>query len=242
MLNRFNSKINISRGGETMKKLGLVLALVFMVGGAAIAADVSYDVYQGWNLIAAPIVPLDPDPVNVLNGLTIMNRIQRFDAASGGDVLYARGAESDFGSILLGDGYWLYVDSEAGATVTYSGVEDGVPTNGVKTDMWLSLPGVQGDETTQGGWHLIGHPYNHETPVGVDGANITFTDGTTVKTWKQAVDDGWVDGYMYGFEGGEFSVGYTRFAEQSTLLPFHGYWLYTYKGNIAMIIDGNVEP
>lgn len=220
-----------------MKILSVTFALICTLTGFAFASSVTYDVYQGWNNIAIPLVPFDPTPANAFSGITLMNNITRFDAVSGSNFALTAYTESDFGNILLGDGYQLSQSQDG--SVTINGIADGVPNpDGVMTDMCISLPGVNDGN---GGWHLIGNPYNHEVPVGDSGANIMFTDGISFKTWEEAAtgSDPWVSSVMNGFDNsGDLDTSYSAYCSSHSLLPFHGYWLSTYKSNLFMIISG----
>jgi len=230
--------MRLSKGGEMMKTLGLVLALLCIASGFAVAETATFDVFAGWNQVAAPLVPFDPAPAAVFNGVSIDGAITRLEATVGSNITFDATDPGMFGNILLGDGYQLYVTADK--QVTYEGVADGLPSGGVPTDMWISLPGVQ--EGTPGGWHLIGQPYAHDTPVGTDGANIQFTDGTVTLTWKAAAAAGWVDPYMFFMEGGSnLSCSYQDDADVQYLMANHGYFIFTKKGNIAMIIDGQAK-
>jgi len=225
-----------------MKTLGLVLALVIVASGACVAANVTYDIFDGWNLVCAPLVPFNPDPNDVFDGAPygVDGLLTRFDAPSSGNITYDSLDPQAFGNILLGDGYWLY--SYGGGTIDFDGVPDGVPDgSGNMTDMWISLPGNQLDGQDAGGWHLIGHPFNHDTPVddgSGTGANIYFTDGTTLKNWSEAAAAGWVADAMITYDNvaGNLNVQFDGLGDDDTLRPAHGYWLFTYKDNLAMII------
>jgi len=223
-----------------MKTLGLVLALVFAVAGATVAATATFDVLTDWNCVSAPLVPFNPDPLSVFAGINIVNTLSRFDAPSQTGVPYDDLDPAPFGNILLGDGYWLL--SDGAYTVSYSGVPDGVPdASNNMTDMWISLPGYQLDGQDVGGWHLIGHPFNHETAVDLGsftGDNLFLTDGTTLKTWGQAASAGWCEAVMSGFDA-SIQTGYTvgfDLADDDHLRPGKGYWFLTYKDNLALII------
>ena len=234
----------IMKGGETMKTLVLVLALTAVVGGACVAETASFDVYAGWNNVALPIVPFNPDPEAVFANAPqgIDGLLTRWDPSSGG-ITYDALDPDAFGKCLLGDGYWLQCWS--GATISFDGVPDGVPDNaGNKTDMWISLPGNQ--NTNSGAWHHIGHPFNHDTPVddgsGV-GTNILFTDGTVMLNWATASAPpyNWVDTYMTGWNpaSGGFYVQFDGLGDDDHLRVGNGYWIKTYKANLAMIILAN---
>ena len=228
-----------------MKTLGLVLALMVVVSGASMAATATYDIYQGWNLLAAPLAPFNPDPLSVFAGAPdgLDYLLYRFDP-SGGYVTYDALDPSTFGNCLLGDGYSLNVYASTG-TISYQGFPDGLPdAQGVKTDMWISLPGSQTDGLDAGGWQLIGHPFDHNTVVDSGtgtGDKIFFTDGTTLKNWSEAVAATWVDGKMSGNDAvsGSFNVQYDGLGDTDTLQAGRGYWIATYKDNLAMIVPAN---
>ncbi|MGI6294962.1 MAG: hypothetical protein ACOX3G_02645 [Armatimonadota bacterium] len=225
-----------------MRTLLLVLAMTVVVAGASLAATATIDVYEGWNLIAAPLVPFDPDPQSVLSGAADGiedGLLSRVDPIWGG-IEYDPWDDA-FGNILLGDGYWLYAFTN-GQTLTYNGVEDGVPdTTGKKTDMWISLPGLGED----GAWHIVGYPF--ATDSAVDSGNgegdiIKFTDGTDVKTWGEAVDAGWVDATMYGQSAyGGFDVTMDGWGTDDSLRAGNAYQFLTFVPNIAMIIPAPAD-
>jgi len=233
------SKTNVlRRGGEKMKVFGLVLAMVVLAGGIAVADTVSYDVYAGWNLISAPLVPFNPDPASVFAGAPdgLDYRLYGNDPAAGGTV-YDSLDPGAFGNVLLGDGYWLNQDSTG--TISFDGVADGVPDSSSNlTDMWISLPGAG---SGAGGWHLIGCPYNHDIATddgSSTGANVLFTNGSVVKNWSDAVAASWVSDVMIGNNnpGGGFNVQYDGLGDDDSLRAGKGYWVRTYVDNIAMIL------
>lgn len=223
-----------------MKTFVLVLALMVVAAGVSVAATATIDVYPGWNRIAAPLVPFDPDPMSVLGGAVdgLDSLLMRYNYAEGGVVTYDELNPERFRGILLGDGLQLFVTQAQ--TLTYEGVEDGVPdAQGVKTDMWISLPG-SGAGT--GGIHMVGHPFGHDTAVDDgtgEGTNILFTNGTDVKTWGEANAEGWVAGEFAGFSpsvGGGFYVQYDGLGYTDVLAAGNAYLVTTYVDNLAMII------
>ncbi|MCX8053141.1 MAG: hypothetical protein N3B12_04985 [Armatimonadetes bacterium] len=222
-----------------MKTFGLVLALLVMGSAVCMAASVTIDLYTPWNYIACPLVPFDPNPESVFAGVDVYYNLFRYDAATGSEFFYD--GVGPFGNILLGEGYYLLNVGNV-PSISYSGVPDGVPdSSGNMTDMWISLPGVQGDEGG-GGWHLIGHPFNHDTPTngpGGSGDNIWFTDGTTLKTWDEAVIAGWVSETMMYFDGvsqTSLTMTYQGWGNDDTLRAKYAYWVETKKDNLALII------
>ncbi|NLN76902.1 MAG: hypothetical protein GX139_11430 [Armatimonadetes bacterium] len=225
-----------------MRTLLLVLAMTVVVAGASVAATATIDIYEGWNLIAAPLVPFDADPLSVFAGAAegIDGLLSRMDPLWGG-VAYDSFDPEFFGNILLGDGYWLLAYTD-GQTLTYDGVENGVPDGtGAKTDMWISLPGAG----SEGGWHFIGNPFAQDVAVdsgaGV-GDNIFFTDGTDLKNWNDAVAADWVDSTMYGEASyGGFGVTYDGFGEDDSLRAGKAYQFLTFVPNIAMIVPAPAD-
>lgn len=247
MITRFTSKSELLRGGEKMKKTwGFVLALLVVCCGAIQADTGTIDVYEGWNYIACPLVPFDPTPYQVLGGETgpllddlLLGRLNRYDAVTGGTPTYI--TDETFGNMLLGDGYQLLATPNT--AVTYEGVADGVPSGGVMTDMWISLPGFK--EPTgnldAGGWHLIGNPFQHDVPtyhiVGEAAVwRVWFTDGIEMKNWFDAVDAFWVSDTFLGYSNGLSSQVTFLDPDNYTLKTARGYWIETKRDNLAMII------
>lgn len=244
---KLNSISKLLKGGEMMKTLILVCALLFVVGGACVADTATIDVYEGWNLITAPLVPFAPNPLDVFAGCpnALSGNLSRWDPTYGG-VPYSEDEPETFGNILLGDGYWLMCYSGPTA-MQYEGVADGVPemTLSGRTDMWLSLPGNSVDNS--GAWHLLGHPFAHATPVNETddwtGKNILFTDGQSLLTWSEAVAAVWVSSQMDAWDagGGGRSIRYDGDGDFDYLSSGQGFWLMTFEPNLAMIILADPE-
>jgi len=246
---KLNSISKSLKGGETMKTLGLVLALMLVIAGGVMADTVSFDTYSGWNLICAPQVPITPDGASVFANFDLVytTSLMRFDSPKQSMIAYDPWSDpvgGDFGKVLLGDGYWVKDDAKH---ISFEAVPDGVPDSaGNKTDMWISLPGAgKGD----GGWNLIGQPFNHDTAISktvdVDGNpqgdNIFVTDGNSLLTLKAASDLGWLDGAFQYYDGAlqsMLSSGYF-YNDDDHLRATHGYWVRTFKDNLALIIPAN---
>lgn len=240
MTKRFSSKATNRKGGEMMKTLICALCLL-MIAGGAFAATGTIQLYQDWNWFALPIVPLDPSPANLLQvgGVTLPldGNLEGLDPITQGGTGYYDWDPSIFGNLLLGEGYSLNCQGYS-ATIQYEGLANGVPgTDGVKTDMWISLPGYDSDGNgvcDSGGWHWIGNPYAQNCPA----ANIMFTDGSAMKTWQEAFDLGWVTDQFLGLDGPTQSGtsvdinGWFGTDFEAT----HCYRFYTLVPNLAMII------
>jgi hypothetical protein len=252
-----------------MKTLGLVLAMVALVGGSCLASSTvtaSFSVNtSGYALIALPQVPVDPavggtqasnqngDPNGVFGQIKTSSGFTLQTWTGGGYSTWGIHSTT-FGGMLLGAGYWVSGSAlPSSGVVSYAALPDGVPdmdSNGnavldsvgypVQTDMYISLPGLG---LGTGGWIMIGHPFNHVTAINpsgsqLDGSRILFTDGTTTLGWKAAVTAGWVGSTLQKWTGGGYSnTGYNH-GQTNTLTPGSGYWIQTYKDNLAMIIPG----
>jgi hypothetical protein len=251
-----------------MRTLGLVLALVALVGGACLAAPTTtatITVTPGvWNLIALPNVPIDPaiggnqpgqDANGVFGAFNTKSgfNMQEWVTSSGAYITYAwQTASVKFGNLLLGAGYWVGGSALTG-NVSYTALPDGVPdldSNSnpvldsagypVCTDMYISLPG----QASGGGWQLIGHPFNHTTAMNPsssqkDGSRILFTDGTNVYGWQAANGQGWVTSTVSRWNATTQSYTSIGYARPiNTFSPGLGYWVNTSVSNLAMIIPG----
>ncbi|MHB9036839.1 MAG: right-handed parallel beta-helix repeat-containing protein [Armatimonadota bacterium] len=209
----------------------------------------SYPVFAGWNYIATPLAPFNSDPLDLLSATA-----EQLDSALSGwnspvqSYLqwnaWEEPAGSSFGGMLLGDGYQYYV--QTAYNIAYNGFPDALPAGYSKTDVVISLPGNQ-SSSVNGGWHMIGTPFNHDIPV--DSGNNTgdlvyLTNGATVKTWGDAVNAGWCQSDFQGFDGstqGGISITYDGFGDDTYLRAGRGYWFYTAKDNLALIIPADAN-
>ena len=242
-----------------MRTFYLMLALMVLLAGAAAADVAQIDVYTGYNRISAPLVPFDPKPSwapdwalpgvfgNDLD-VDFTDQLTRYDAPMGNTLIYDfSSVPGAFGYILLGDGFTLY-HGGGQVQVNYDGVPDGVPDGlGNMTDMWISLPGLQGPEGDTGGWHLIGQPYAHSTDFNEaeyswDGLNIKITDGTILLPLIDASFPPyeWIDlpfVWLDGATQNSQTVGYrSYFDNDDCLRPGLGYLVHTNKDNLALIL------
>jgi hypothetical protein len=243
MISNFASKMRLSSGGKKMRTLGIVVGLVALACAGSFAATATIDIYGGWQSIAVPIVPLDPVPSHVLAPLDWDNSnatLSRWDPLAPGFVTYSYnygdGVDPVFGGMLLGDGYMVYPDYFTGA-ITVTGLESGVPatTGGAKTDMWISLPKI--------GWAMIGNPYAQDFDIDQDlGTPMSFTDGTTVKGWPDAVAAGWVAEIALRYDAvlQRWVTAGINYNEEWGWKKSAGYILDVKQDNLAMIITAPV--
>jgi hypothetical protein len=200
----------------------------------------------GWNLESIPVAPAADsdgdewsvkawDAYQVLGPLhdpgDVDGRMYRWENCSGGlyiwDMWSEVGSHGPFGGLIPGDGAWLYLDSDW--AVSYSGKNSTL-------DQWIGI--------CASGWAMIGHPKNHNTYL----ADVQVHDGGAVYSMYDAVlTNGWIDcaGYWWDNQSqGLMDVGIPDcWGSTDTLLPWHGYWMLAYQGDLALIVpEAPVAP
>lgn len=169
-------------------------------------------------------------------------RLTRWDASSqsiaGWDSSSPQ-AMAYFGSLLLGDGYWLYVDPAATLPIAYSGIAEND-----SIDMFISLPKT--------GWTLIGYPYSTPTPISdypcfsgtpYQWENVKVTDGLTTKSLYDASQygAGWVSSTAIWWDSPHKSSRDLGVAEDmafsESMIAWHGYWVKSFRDNLGLILD-----
>ncbi len=216
----------------------LVIQTGFLSASAGVETVTSPPVVKtGWNLIALPAIPTQPDPVSVLDEYTppdgsgIDGRMFRYNAATQSLVPYDAWLPELFGNALLTDGYWLLVPGGSAEQFAFEGI-----TDNNTTDMWISLP--------KAGWALIGHPFSYS----VDWLTVQVTDGTKTISMEAAAkteDPAWLQsiGFWWNSElQGLRTLGLPGdpdWPESEALTPWHGYWIMTYKDNLALIVPAS---
>jgi len=205
----------------------MAAALVAVTAAGAMAAPVTANipVTQGWNLVACPAVPLNPDPASVFAGyLEGLIRWDPLKSGGAGYVFYDEFAPEEFGNILLGDGYWLRKNTPGSGTVSYSGAD-------VSGDHWISLP--------KAGWSLVGYP--NMTPTSKAYEALLVTNGIETKSMADAVAAGWIAGTcLTWINGGYVFVGLPyEFPPLESIEAGKGYWFRTFQDNLALIIPGS---
>ena len=238
----------LRKGGETMR-----LVLVFVLVGiltASIACAVTYSevLYPhpngttGVNWIALRGVPFNPDPIDIFGSVDLIDGfLSRLDPITANTETYFsfQEPEGPFGNMLLGEGYWVNVGDGIQHTINYEGAPDGLKdSNGVMTDMWISLPGRSGHN---GGFHWVGFPFNHN----VLWSDVLVTDGKETIPVMVAVDRGWLDGlwaYVDAPTQNTLNVDPDGIYGSDMLEPGRMYRVFTRKSNLALIIPaGEVE-
>ena len=224
-----------------MRIIGLVLVLALVLGGACFATTSTKTLFVGWNLVSTPIAQY---PDNATVAITFANILTQWTGGrncvygmnpAAGQYVYNPLSPGSFAPIQLGDAFMVRV-ANTGTTVTYTGFPSGLSDGlgGPETDMWISLPG----NGASGAWHYVGQPFDHDTKC----VDISFTDGTTVKSWVDASATGagktpWVSKTMTGqVVAGGFTVGPGLGVADDRLRAGLGYQMKTLVPNIAMIV------
>jgi hypothetical protein len=112
-----------------------------------------------------------------------------------------------------GHGYWVYVMTE-GITVD---------VEGTRIDFDYKVP------LGKAGWHMISTP-----TVNVYWGYCKFTDGTTTKTYTEAIEAGWIAPYIFRWDPATNS--YTSYGASGVIEPWVGYWIRTYENDLTLIL------
>ncbi|HUV04008.1 MAG TPA: hypothetical protein VMX94_02755 [Armatimonadota bacterium] len=205
---------------------------------------------SGWNLFALPAFPTEPAPAGVFDELGSdpglrTGAMVRWDACAQELIFFTRPFADDFGDLLPGSGYWIKLKRGDPTTVSFAGI-----TDQDSTDMWISLP--------RAGWTLIGHPYSYPSPDQEPGEpfyvgeaypwqSVSVTDGIETKTLLDASQyrAHWMSSNAYSFDSlsqGMVTIGLPDDCPMcDSLVAWHGYWVRTYKDNLALIMEAK-EP
>lgn len=212
-------------------KLGVLLlvcaALVGLaVSASAIVTSIGGPLYNGWNLLAVPGVPINPAPTSVFpTGLRVDGYLYRWDAATQSQIMYDEWSPDVFGNMLLGEGYWLSVDTTVATSYSCSGLND---TDIM--DIWISLP--------KSGFTMIGNPFSYNFPW----ANAKVTDGNvTVSMEVAAKTNNWLQSIAWGWDSptqSQFDMGIPAdWPTEDFLRAGNGYWVVSYQDKLALILE-----
>jgi len=184
------------------------------VSGMALAVE-PYRIADGWNMIAVPLAPLDPeasavfaDQIAAGNGLT--GAMHRYEPGAGYETYpYA------FTEMELGRGYWLYLSAAVNNTAYGSKSWD--PVNVPLHD----------------GWNLIGHVSTNS--INWFGA-VQVTDGGTTLGIEAAHAAGWLDKTGYYYEDGYKALGEQYVADDYKLRQWRAYWVVAMRPGLELVI------
>jgi len=211
----------------------------FSVRGVPIGKEVGGS-FVGMNPVGDPLTIFGADVFWHIDG----GKITRLDPTTNNIIGWyddTTGHDTNFGNLLLGEGYMVTVDDGTGYSINYAGIPDGVPdAGGVKTDMWISLPWNDGGA----GMVWVGMPFNHEVdithdftyPMGdpnylLNTDKVWVTDGTqTVTLYDATFMLGWL---MQGWSSQDNVTGNIRTinvdgsGDETSLLPGRMYQVVT---------------
>ena len=202
-------------------------------------ADAGTAITAGWNLMAVPDAPAGTsdgdqysskpwEPYMVLTPSKdpgeLDGRMYRWENCVGGiyvwDMWSEVGANGPFAGLLVGDGYWLSLDTDW--AVSYSSKKSAL-------DQWIGICAP--------GWMIIGHPKDHATPLD----QVKIHDGGAVYTMADAIlTNAWIDCVGYWWDNaaqGLVDVGIPDcWTSTNDLLPWHGYWIQAFRGDLAFVV------
>ena len=215
--------------------LGLLIAVAVPAFSAieSVSSDNpgSQPINPGWNLIALPAIPTSPAVADVLDECPDalgIGYIYRWDTVAQGIKVYDMYNVEDFGNMLITEGYWLQITGNDSSVISYEGI-----TDNDDTDMWISLPKT--------GWTIIGCPFSYN----VDWNAVEITDGTATVPLSTARNNSWLYTICYWWDsqaGGLQQIGLDDdWVGDSTMRPWHGYWIQSLKDNLALIVEAVEE-
>lgn len=211
----------------------------------------------GYNLFALPAIPLWDGvsgrapgyPPSVLDeydripkraGLDF-RKLSRWDSAKQQYVIFDEHRPASFGNLSVGDGYAINLIMRDSSRVSFNGISENDTA-----DMWISLP--------KAGWTLIGYPHSYPSPDPYPGppyyvgtpyywADVKVTDGIETKSLRDASQYGanWLSSVALWYDntsGREVTLGLPDDnPDEQSLIGWHGYWVRTYKDDLALIFE-----
>jgi hypothetical protein len=168
----------------------------------------------GWNLLSLPVWPRDPQADDTLDelvwaGMTLEGNLVRH-ASNGAFETYP----DDFEVLEPGRGYWLYLDSP---------VQEVISGQRVVGDATIPLNNT---------WTVVGYPYLEPQSW----ANCRVRDGETEMSMADAVATGLLQRAAYYYEEGFKLLALGAPAHDTSLRPWRGYYVRTYKPGLELII------
>jgi hypothetical protein len=164
-----------------------------------------------------PVQPLEADPAVVFAGIPIGDRLYRYQA--GGYVPYFDYAPEEFGSIKIGEAYWLFIDQPIKLTVK---------GNQKISDVILEKPGPFK-------WSMIGCPFKR--PVSLPDLRVRY-QGQETSFETAWLDNGWVVPPLYYYDTQSKAyktAGIDLFDDSNSLEPWKGYW-FDPEGGIDVVV------
>lgn len=176
-----------------------------------------------WHMMALPCQAADPDPWQVLDELRppgqdidlLSGNLHRYDHAGQRYVTYNSLTPSEFGAVVSGDGYWLYLFDDA--TICYGAACAAAPTT-----LYFETAG----------WYLFGSPRPLDVPV----ADCTVCHDGHCLPFAEAANQ-WVQDPVIYYDGtGYKNCGVSPQDQDDHFRAFRGYWLYTFVDDVALTL------
>jgi PKD repeat protein len=175
-----------------------------------------------WYLLTLPCQASDPDPWQVFDELRPPNQaldllsgnLHRYDPIRQGYVTYFHEAPTDFGPIVPGVGYWLYVFDAV--DICYV------------ADCGITAPQLHFDTRA---WHLIGWPQNADVAV----ADTVLTHNGIGPDPFAAHANEWLQDPIIYYDGASYqNCGLYPQDTDDHFRAFAGYWVYTFVDDVTL--------
>jgi hypothetical protein len=203
--------------GEISRYFRLDVMKVSFVAGTLQAGT------SGWKFLSVPITPQRAEPFVNLGDDIDPFQLYQYDTGLGGYKIYPY----DIGEVGLQTGHGYFTRLQEDVEVDVGGTSN-------HGDVTCTLDSA--------GWHAIGNPFI--LPVNV--AALIVSDGTTDKSFGDAVTAEWVEGTLYRWDivskGKAFlsahplSDGYEAVTIGEQLALWEGYWLRTRAAELTLTI------
>jgi VCBS repeat-containing protein len=162
----------------------------------------------GWNMISVPLKPIPPNntPGAVFGDDITPLLIYRWNPNT-------NAYDANPSPIDPGHGYWVYIMTQ----------DTEIDVDGTRIDFDYEVP------LGKAGWHMISTP-----TVNVYWGYCKFTDGTTTKTYTEAIAADWIAPYIFRWDPATNS--YTSYGASGVIEPWVGYWIRTYVDGLTLIL------
>lgn len=196
-----------------------------------IAPDVvtSPAVPAGWSLFSVPIEPAYPTPPVVLKDTQIDGSIYSWKNEVQGMSVYDSLSGTAFGPVNPDYGYWLV--TPAPVTLRVSGRLQ-------TTHRTIMLPHTAPNPCSA--WTIIGYPFLNSQEWGNCSVFNPNAPEPKTRSVAEARNAGWLCSVLYGWDNGTqglFDMGLEDdWVTNTTIEPWHGYWMETYADDLRLII------
>lgn len=184
----------------------------------------SLSLARGMNMIAMSHAPEDSAPDRVFRDVAGKLNLRHWDSSTRS---WASVGNGRLDAVAPMEGYWIWVPDEV--TVDIAGT---------------SLVGNQALPLGRRGWQQIGVPYDVAWGEG-GGGTIHVEHAGETKSLADAIRLGWISGTAWAWDGAAQEWVTLRGDRGATLMPWIGYWIYTYEDDVVLRFfdsPGGSEP